>query len=223
VALALEPARVTVEAQDLGSELRLRIRWRQTGEESWEPSSIRVVGSAPPWVEREGVLRPVAAVADGEALDVLVRGALRIPEEDLPVFLGSTLPALESQGIPVEVSGEVARNLVVRPSPEPRLDLREERGALVGTLRFRYGDYEIPAETPAPVLALGTGAEKVFLHRDMEAEFQATARLRSLGFRTPEPGCFELDGDPALWSLLPRNGGCSDGTTSASTRCASPP
>jgi non-specific serine/threonine protein kinase len=45
---------------------------------------------------------------------------------------------------------------------------------------------------------VGPGSLQTFVRRDMEAEFQATRRLRALGFRMADPGRFEIEGDQAL-------------------------
>lgn len=194
--------RFTLCAEAEGGGLRLRVVWTGKDEESWDPAALRVVGSRPPWLEYGGRFHPVADVADGDALAVLSRESVQVPGEDLPVFLGNAVPSLEAKGIPVEISGLSDRGLVLSPTPRPRLYLSEERGLLVADLRFAYGDYEISAENPLPVLSLGAGAEKSFLRRDMEFEFQAARRLRNLGFEVPEPCRFELGGDPALEFVL---------------------
>ncbi|MBI5015577.1 MAG: SNF2 helicase associated domain-containing protein [Deltaproteobacteria bacterium] len=195
----LRPAVPSLSAADLGRELRVSLQW---SEPALAAGPLRVIGSAPPWVEVGGQLRPVDGVDDGGALAALGEGPVSIPEADLPAFLGTALPALEERGIAVEIGGLEGRRLLVEETARPRLYLTEEGRLLVADLRFAYGDYEVAAENPAPVLTLGPGEVRTLLRRDMEAEFQAASRLRDLGFRMAEPGRFEADGDAAFDFLL---------------------
>ena len=198
--LILEPRPISVRLLGAlrGGRLAVRVEWGEGFAHGEEASALRVVGSSPPWVERGGVLAPVAGVEDGRALVALGQAGIEVPAAELSSFLGSAVPELESRGIPVELEGIEGRSFLVREVPAPRLYLSEEGGALVGTLRFAYGDYEIPAERAEPVLPVGPGSLDVFVRRDMDAEFEATRRLRALGFRMTDPGRFEIEGEEAL-------------------------
>ncbi len=178
-----------------GGGLELGIQWREPGGEFHRPGRCRIVGSSPPWVEIDGVLRPLEGLDSGAATAALV-GGIFVAEGELPGFLGSAVPALEAAGLEVDLEGLEGRRFLVQETAVPRLYLSEQGTWLVATLRFLYGDFEVSADNPESVLRLGP--EGAYLHRDMDAEFAATVRLRELGFRIVEPGRFEMEGDDAL-------------------------
>lgn len=194
----LRPVSVRLVATEGSVGLRLRADFRDADGSLWDTASVRVVGNEPPWVERGGCLRPVLGVEKGRALVLLTNGGARVPERDLPAFLGSTVPGLESQGLEVDLEGLEDRTFLLSETPTPRLYLSEEAGMLVGSLRFAYGDYEVFAENPEMVFDVGAGGQRAYLRRDVESEFQSTVRLREAGLRMTEPGRFEADGDEAL-------------------------
>ncbi|HSH70687.1 MAG TPA: SNF2 helicase associated domain-containing protein, partial [Deferrisomatales bacterium] len=197
----LLPMRVALSGQERRGGLAMELRWEGPDGSRWEPEEIRVVGSRFPWVESNGVLSPVLGVGDGSALALLARRGVEIPAADLPALLGSVVPALENGGVPVSVSGLEGRDFLVSHQPKPRLYLWEEGGNLVATLAFAYGDYEIPGESPEPVVGVGAG-QGTFVRRDMEEEFHVVSRLREFGFRMTDAGRFELHGDAAYDFLL---------------------
>lgn len=196
--LDVRPLVPLVRGEDRGGELALSVGWQGVSEGFWPAGSVRVVGSDPPWVEWEGVLRPVQGVVDGGALAALLRKAATVPEAELPSFLGTTVPALEDRGIGVELTGVEARNLVVSEKPTPCLYLTEGRNVLEAELRFRYGDYEVTCDNPSALLTFGGRDQRVFVRRDLEGEFQSSTRLRDLGFRPTDVGFFDMRGDAAL-------------------------
>jgi non-specific serine/threonine protein kinase len=192
----LLPVRVSLEGQEQRGGLTMEMRWEGPDGSRWQPEELRVIGSRFPWVENHGVLRPVSGVGDGAALALLARRGVEVPASDLPALLGSVIPALEHGGVAVAVNGLEGRDFLVSHQPRPRLYLSEEGGTLVATLAFAYGDYEIPGESPAPVVGVGAG-QGIFVRRDMEEEFHTVSRLREFGFRMTDAGRFELQGDAA--------------------------
>ncbi|TLN15391.1 helicase, partial [bacterium] len=78
------------------------------------------------------------------------------------------------------------------------LYLDEEGGVLRGSLYFTYGDIEVGADNPDPIILIGVGEIRPTIRRDLDEEFEAVKLLRSLGFRLVEPGRFEAEGDAAL-------------------------
>ncbi|MEW6486978.1 MAG: SNF2-related protein [Thermodesulfobacteriota bacterium] len=197
-AVSTRPVTLALGLEPTGTGLELRLGWRELDGAAWEPAHLRVVASVPPWVEDAGEVRPVLGPEDSEALASLAERRLHVPEADFPVFFGSTVPELESRGVVVDSPDLGDRSFLVREAAAPRLYLSEEGGALVATLRFGYGDFEVAAENPEPVLRVGTGGERTLLRRDLEAEFRCAVRLRTLGFAAVEPGRFEIAGDAAL-------------------------
>jgi non-specific serine/threonine protein kinase len=198
VGIGYRPVGVVLAGEPHGGGLELRVRWTETGGDPWEPSRARVVDARPPWVEAEGEIRPVAAVEDASALAWLAERGAAVGETDLPAFFGGAVPDLEARGIAVEAAHLDPAAFLLEEVPTPRLYLSEEGGALVATLRFGYGDFEIPADNPEPALRVGVGAHRPLLRRDMDAEFRCALRLRELGFAATDPGRFELEGDAAL-------------------------
>ncbi|GAB4266308.1 MAG: DEAD/DEAH box helicase [Deferrisomatales bacterium] len=192
------PLCVRVAARAERQGVRLQPEWLFADGTCWRPAAARVLGARPPWVEDGGTLRPVAGPADGAALARLFQGGVRVPEGELPAFLGAAVPRLEAGGIHVALDELADRDLAIGTTAQPVLYLSEEEGTLVATLRFAYGDYEVAADNPDAVLAVGPGERRGVLRRDMEGEFAATQRLRALGFRPVEPGRFESTGDAAL-------------------------
>ena len=197
-AVSTRPAILSLGLQPTGAGLELRLGWRELDGAAWEPAHPRIVASVPPWVEDGGEVRPVLGADDPEALALLADRRLPVPEADFPVFFGSAVPELESRGVAVEAADLGDRAFLVREAAAARLYLSEEGGALVAALRFAYGDFEVAAENPEPVLRVGAGGERTLLRRDMEAEFRCAVRLRSLGFAAVEPGRFEIAGEAAL-------------------------
>ncbi|MDW7710508.1 MAG: SNF2-related protein [Deferrisomatales bacterium] len=196
--VSVRPVGLTVGLEHRAGGLELAPGWREMDGSPWEPTAARVVSSRPPWVEDAGELRPVLGPDDPEALGWLAEHPPLVPEEDVPAFLGSFVAELEGRGIGVEAGDVGGRPLLVRETACPRLYLTEEKGALVAVLRFAYGDVEVPAENPDPVVPVGAGAQRTLLRRDLEAEFHCALRLRKLGFRVADAGRFEIEGETAL-------------------------
>ncbi len=192
------PVGIELSIEPAGGGARLRLSWREFDGSPWASGPRRVVAASPPWVESEGVFRSVHGAEDAAALAAVAAGDLSIPERDLPAFLGMAAPELEAHGIRVEASSLDHREFSVDEVPTPRLYLTEEDGGLAGELRFRYGDFEISSATPEPVVKVSAAGRKAFVRRDPEAEFQATLRLRTVGFAPVDPGHFRIEGEEAL-------------------------
>lgn len=192
------PIALTVALEPKTGGVELCVGWREQDGSPWGPGGARVIASAPPWVEDSGEVRPVFGVEDAEALAWLAERPPLVPEGDLPAFFGGFAGELEARGIVVEAGEVQGRPLLIRTAASPRLYLTEEGGSLVAALRFAYGDVEVPAENPEPVLRVGAGTHRTLLRRDLDAEFLCALRLRKLGFRAADPGRFEIGGEAAL-------------------------
>ncbi|WP_025321833.1 DEAD/DEAH box helicase [Deferrisoma camini] len=187
------PVRVRLRTEGAGAGIRLR-----AGLEGWEEGSVLVLGDGPPWVLGEGLLRPVAGVQGGAALTRLLDDGVALGEDDIPSLVGAVATDLEDRGIPVDLDGLRSRRLVLDERPRPRLYLEETDGRLWGRLGFRYGDVEIAASNPDPMPRVAVGAQRVFVRRDMDAEFSFTRDLDQAGLRPVEPGLFSAEGEAAL-------------------------
>ena len=193
------PALPQFSVEAAGEKLLLRGGWRLADGRPWEAENIRVLRGGSPWAEAGGIFRPVFGAADGESLAALLEEGAAVPASESAAFLGTAIPALEAWGARVELAPELGMDgMRFGEHPRPRLYLEEEEGELVARLAFAYGDFEVSAEMPDPVLFFGSGSSRTALKRDMDEEFAAVRKLRGLGLRPGEPGRFAVDGDRAL-------------------------
>lgn len=193
------PALPWILAEEEGDGLTVSAGWKLADGKDWAPANPRVVEGPAPWVEEGGVFRPVFGAGDGAALALLMEEGAWVPSYEIPAFLGSAVPALISVGAHVKVSAGIrAGEGGEGDGPRPRLYLADVEKALAAALRFAYGNFEVAAENPDPVVLLDVGGEKIRIVRDMDAELGAVRLLRSLGFSPVDPSTFEIDGDRAL-------------------------
>jgi non-specific serine/threonine protein kinase len=192
------PAIPLVEASDDGEGLRLKGQWNLAEGGRWHPAAPRIFAGPWPWVEDQGVLRPVFGVADGNALTELMERGAWVGPSEVGSFLASGVSAITGWGARVKIDVGDHREMVADAKPLPRLYLAEVRSGLEGNLRFAYGDFEIPSENPDPVLMVTRGGGEVCIQRDFDEEFAALSELMELGFRPEEPGYYSISGDAAL-------------------------
>ncbi len=191
--------RITVTEEE-GDRLRVEGAWTQMGGQPFVPLEPRVFAGPWPWLEDQGVFRPIFGAADGVAAAQLIEaGGTSVASSEVPAFLGSALPNLVAWGSLVEMAAGVEGAGDGAGKPVPRLYLSEDAGLLAGSLRFGYGDYEIASENADPVLLLpGAGGDRIRISRDMEAELAAVKRLTAHGFTPGEGGRYEISGERAL-------------------------
>ncbi|TAL16354.1 ATP-dependent helicase [bacterium] len=171
------------------------------GGRPWD-APARIIGSRYPWAEYDGTLRRVIGAADGLSLSILLTEGTVVPQAEVPSFLTSGISALDGWGVEIDLLLESGRTFGISETPSPRLYLDEEEGVLKGSLSFFYGDCEVLADNPDPVILFGAGEVRPSLRRDLEAEFEAVKTLRALGFKLTEPGKFEIEGDKAFDFIL---------------------
>ncbi|PLX43813.1 MAG: hypothetical protein C0609_07305 [Deltaproteobacteria bacterium] len=191
------PAIVHISAKEAGKDIKLSCTL-STPDGRELKGEKRVLSSASPWLLHGGVLREVYGAADGLALATLMDRGVMIPEADLPSFFSNAVSALDSWGVIFDTDFSGALKTGASLSPVPKLYLSEEGGKLVAFLSFNYGDFEVNAENPDPVLVIETGGGRVSLKRDLQEEFAAVKELLDAGLTLTEPGRFEAAGDTAL-------------------------
>ena len=191
------PAIVHISAKESGKDIKLSCKL--TTPDGRELKGDRhILSASSPWLFNAGVLREVYGAADGVALATLMDRGVMIPKDDLPSFFSNAVSALDSWGVIFDTDFSGALETGASLSPKPKLYLSEEGGILIAFLSFNYGDFEVNAENPDPVLVLETGEGRVSLKRAMEEEFSAVRELLDAGLTLAEPGRFEASGDRAL-------------------------
>lgn len=186
----------TVEAELVQTRKGLQMQARiAVGEETIaiKPRDLTALSRDPLWLLVDTTLVRVAPL-DGVATALLDNPNLLIPPEDTEEFYERYLLPI-SERIPVR--GSMLEWEDVEATPEARLYLSEQEGALQAELRFGYGPYEVPNEKNAPAQTVRRvpGATRFArIKRDVVQESEAAGQLgANYGFKKgPEPHIFPL-------------------------------
>ena len=164
-----------------------------------------VRGTNESWVMEGHTFRPVFLPS---AAKELISGPVRIPRNDIPLFLSTDWPKLAAT-CEVKANFAMEQFELVTASPQIVLELSGGIAHLQGKLHFDYGGRRVTAGTesqkesvwipdPANPTRYGT--------RDIGAEQAALGRLQRAGFTGPhEEGLLQLAGQNSVLSFFARD------------------
>lgn len=190
----LDEGSVEVEMQETPDGLRLTPTVRL--QEKIFPlhgESTQIVSEEPLWILRDADLFRLQDSSEGGIGFFMETKEIVIPKDEEELFLERYLPQL---AVRLPIAGEAVKWQEVEAEPTPRVYLSETDDGLKASLRFAYGDYEVPYDKRLPESDVQRHAETrnlVRIHRKPEIEEERWHEMSGFGLkRGEEPGDFVL-------------------------------
>ena len=192
--VASESAQPALDLNETDAGLRIRPTVTLAGHHIPldEDKAVTTLSEDPLWLLSEGTAFAVDA-ATPAFLTFLQNPDLTVPPDEVELFTDKYLLPLAAQ---MPLSGPTVTWEEAGGEPTPRLYLTEQEGVLQATLRFGYGDYELPYEKNAPETSLQRKPDTMTLVRIARRpgrEEEHWHDVSNYGLkRGPEPGAFAL-------------------------------
>jgi len=166
------------------------------GKELWKVTKKpTVITQNPLWLMMDNMLIPAEESLDVEQIENLGKASrVIIPAAETERFLTEYVPRLADR---FNITGSGVNTQDVLEKPRPRLYLEDHESTLEVTLKFGYGEFEVPYESRIPVSSASYDLQTVTfsrIFRDADAEKKAYGQVSDYGLKraTGEPGLFNL-------------------------------